>query len=102
MRSTARTAMARIGPSAFITRSPIGPLAVAQRLARARARVGWRRRLALALRGLCFGRVHAAARLLHELLERQHEQIAGAAVVHHDLAGRGENLAHGVDVDALA
>src|SRR6266436_4914983 len=103
--STMRTSTARTGPSAFIARSPwrssIGPVAVAQRLARARAGLGRRGRLALALRGLGFGR-RGGAGLLHELLERQHQEVAAAAVVHHDLARRGEDLAHRVDVDALA
>src|SRR5260221_7081085 len=92
------TTMATIGPKARML--AVAPLAGAQRVARARARL--RRRLAArALRRLRFGERRRAA-LLHDLVERQVEQVARAAIVHHDLVGRGQDLLHGLDVDALA
>src|SRR3954464_3683923 len=97
-----RMTTARIGPMALIARSPVGPVAIAQRVARARPGVRRGRRLARPLRGLRLGRIRRAARLVPQLLERQHEEIARAAVVEHHLVGGGQDLAHRVDVDALA
>src|SRR5689334_24194939 len=98
MRTASSGPRALIGGSRAL--SSVHPLAVAQALARARA--GFRRgRLGLALRRLRVGRRRRAA-LLQQLLERQQEKIAAAAVVHHYLVRRRQNLAHRVDVDALA
>src|SRR5688572_20546683 len=98
--STASTATT--GPRALMgdslrPASALAPLAVAQRLAGAR-RVGRRLRRGARRRRLGARR----ARVLHDLVERQVEQVPAAAVVHHDLAGRGEHRLHGLDVDALA
>src|SRR6266581_2661929 len=97
--------MATTGPRALMGDSlrfslALSPVAVAERLARARPGIR-RRRLGGPLRGLRLGE-RPRARLLHDLVERQVQQAAGAAVVHHDLVGRGQDLLHGVDVDALA
>src|SRR5260221_2574474 len=92
------TTMATIGPKARML--AVAPLAGAQRVARARAR---RRRgvAARALRRRRLGERRRAA-LLHDLVERQVEQVARAAIVHHDLVGRGQDLLQGLEVDALA
>src|SRR5258706_4193861 len=97
---------ASTGPNALMSvpfgLSSLAPLAVAQRLARARrglGRRGLRRRRPL--RGLRLGGQRGAA-LLHQLVERQVEDVAGAAVVHHDLVGRGQHLLDRLEVDALA
>src|SRR6185436_9081003 len=73
---------------------------VAQRFARARAFGGrrFRRRRGARLRALGPRR----AGVMQHLLERQVEQVPRAAVVHHDLAGRGQDRLHGLDVEALA
>src|SRR5688572_14282704 len=103
--SNRTTTTARIGPRALMgdswRLSSVGPVTVTQRLPRARSRLARRRRLGGLLRGLRLGERRAAG-LLHDLVERQVEQVPRAAVVHHDLVGRRQHLAHGVDVDPLA
>src|SRR6185503_10365309 len=100
--SPTRITMARMGPTALIGGSPVGPVAVAQGVAGPRPRIRRGRRLARPLRGLRLGLGRRAARLLHQLVERQHQEVARAAVIEHHLVGRRQDLAHRVDVDALA
>src|SRR5688572_19330275 len=90
--STAKIALR--GPRALmgdsLLPSSLASFAAAQRLARARP--GILRRLGR--RGARRGRaaLGAGGGALHQLLERQVQQVPRAAVVHHDLAGRGEHL----------
>src|SRR3970282_1738653 len=69
--STSATRTARIGPKVLM--SALSPLAIAQGVARARARIHRQRRIRRALRGLGLGEPRNA-RLLHQLVEREGPQ----------------------------
>src|SRR5574341_1965588 len=98
--STSATRTAMTGPRVLTSALP--PLAAAQCVARARACVRRRRRLGRgALRGLGLAQP-GDARLLHQLVERQVQEVPAALVVDDDLRGRGQDLLQGLDVDALA
>jgi hypothetical protein len=91
------TRRASIGPSALIGRPAHG-------CAAPRASAASPRRAVPPAQGAAPAppRRRLPARALHQAIERQIEQVAAAAVVHHDLAGRGEHLLHGLYVDAFA
>src|SRR3990170_1452232 len=83
--STSATRTAMTGPRALMSALPA--LAVEQRVARARPGIHRQRRLCRALRGLGLGEP-GDARLLHQLVERQVQQVAAGAGGDQDLGAR--------------